>query len=76
MSCKFCFSVMFKLQNVWIIPWTFVRFETSSLSSTGACSPQKIRKLACIYYFKKLVLKLCSQNMYLCGSFRVKEAFH
>lgn len=87
------------LHNIWIIPWTFVGPETSSLSSTSACSTQKFRKLAvnckikhtqlntytitmmkeiclygykqnaevvpCIYYFKKFVLKLCSQNLQL-----------
>lgn len=87
------------LHNIWIIPWTFVGPETSSLSSTSACSTQKFRKLAvdskrkhiqlntltiimmkkiclygykqnaevvpCIHYFKKSVLKLCSQNLQL-----------
>lgn len=34
------------LHNVRIIPWTFVRLEASSLTSTSACSTQKFRKLA------------------------------
>lgn len=33
------------LHNIWIIPRTFVRLQTSPLGSTSACSPQKFRKL-------------------------------
>jgi hypothetical protein len=41
-----CNMYQIYLHDVKIIPWTFVGPETSSLTSTSACSTQKFRKLA------------------------------